>query len=78
MVADDTAYRKDLAGVVEFMRTQPGMVEEVLAAHVPNHNGDCKECSGYRSVVWPCVHSLCAAQAKALLPTGRRPTGERL
>lgn len=71
MSTDSAAYQKDLAGVVEFMLNQPDMIEEVLASHVPDHNGDCADCSGYRCVPWPCLHSLCAAQGKAIRDSRR-------
>lgn len=60
----------DLSALVEFMLVQPGMIDSVLAAHTPDHNGDCNGCGGQRRVRWQCVHHECATAAKTLRDGG--------
>ncbi|WP_028935615.1 hypothetical protein [Pseudonocardia spinosispora] len=54
----------DLSPVVEFMVSQPGMIERVLAEHIPDAAGDCIGCGGQMRVKWKCVHYECAVLAR--------------
>jgi hypothetical protein len=56
----------DLTPLIGFMLVQPGMVERVLAEHIPNLAGDCTGCGGKLPVKWQCVHHFCATRAQEL------------
>jgi hypothetical protein len=64
-----------LDALTEFTALEPGMLERVLATHVPNQYGNCASCSGQlRQTPWPCVHHYCALKAQELLDrAGRKP-----
>jgi hypothetical protein len=54
----------DLQPVIDFICSQPGMVEEILRAHQPDSQGYCMDCGWVSRPKWPCVHYHCALQAR--------------
>lgn len=54
--------------IVEFMASQPGVVDRLLAGHGDDGTGHCKTCSAGPQAgrrVWPCTLHVYAKQAQA-------------